>query len=106
MVFNEDRKGVNGLLLVHLAEGPTAHFKISNLVLGRDIKARRRAPRAARLAPPRLAFPLRGGAGRAAAPGARGRRRERPPPSPRHGPLFPGPRPRDGPPPRAHPKPL
>jgi ribosome production factor 1 len=39
-VFNEDRKGINGLLLVHLPDGPTAHFKISNLVLGRDIKVR------------------------------------------------------------------
>ncbi|KIZ05564.1 Ribosome production factor 1, partial [Monoraphidium neglectum] len=38
IVFNEDRKGINGLLLVHLPDGPTAHFKISNLVLGRDIK--------------------------------------------------------------------
>lgn len=29
---------VNGLLHVHLADGPTAHFRISNLVLGQDIK--------------------------------------------------------------------
>jgi rRNA maturation protein Rpf1 len=40
MVFNEDRKSINGLLLVHLPDGPTAHFKLSNLVLGRDIKVR------------------------------------------------------------------
>ena len=38
MVFNEDRKEVNGLLLVHLPDGPTAHFRLSNLKLGRDIK--------------------------------------------------------------------
>ncbi len=38
MVFNEDRKSVNGLLLIHLPEGPTAHFKLSNLVLSKDIK--------------------------------------------------------------------
>jgi ribosome production factor 1 len=40
MVFNEDRKEVNGLLLVHLPDGPTAHFRLSNLKLGRDIKVR------------------------------------------------------------------
>ncbi|KAI8466209.1 MAG: anticodon-binding protein [Monoraphidium minutum] len=43
IVFNEDRKGVNGLLLVHLPGGPTAHFRISNLTLGRDIKGHGRA---------------------------------------------------------------
>ena len=42
-VFNEDRtfsKGarVNGLLLVHLPAGPSAHFRLSNLVLSKDIK--------------------------------------------------------------------
>ncbi len=44
-VFNENRtfsKGarVNGLLLVHLPSGPSAHFRLSNLVLTKDIKAR------------------------------------------------------------------
>ena len=38
LVFNEDRKKVNGLLHVHLPDGPTAHYKLSNLVLSRDIK--------------------------------------------------------------------
>ena len=38
MVLHEDRKAVNGLLVVHLPGGPTAHFKLSNLVLGADIK--------------------------------------------------------------------
>jgi ribosome production factor 1 len=42
-VFNEDRKGVNGLLHVHLPDGPTAHYRLSNLVLGRDIKGHGRA---------------------------------------------------------------
>ena len=37
-VFNEDRKKINGLLLVHLPLGPTAHFKLSSLVLSKDIK--------------------------------------------------------------------
>ena len=43
LVFNEDRKAVNGLLLVHLPHGPTAQFRLSNLVLGRDIKGHGRA---------------------------------------------------------------
>ena len=38
IVFNEDRKSVNGMLLVHLPAGPTAHFKLSNLRLSKDIK--------------------------------------------------------------------
>jgi hypothetical protein len=29
---------VNGVLHVHLPDGPTAHYKITNLVLGKDIK--------------------------------------------------------------------
>jgi ribosome production factor 1 len=42
-VFNEDRtfsKGarVNGLLLVHLPSGPSAHFRLSNLTLSKEIK--------------------------------------------------------------------
>lgn len=40
MVFNEDRKHINGMLLIHLPDGPTAHFKLSNLVLSKDIKVR------------------------------------------------------------------
>lgn len=43
VVFNEDRKSINGMLLVHLPDGPTARFKLSNLVLGRDIKGHGRA---------------------------------------------------------------
>lgn len=38
IVFNEDRKSINGMLLVHLPGGPTAHFKLSNLRLTKDIK--------------------------------------------------------------------
>lgn len=50
LVWNENSKfskgsTVNGLLAVHLPEGPSAHFKVSNVVLTKDIKARRR-PRA------------------------------------------------------------
>ena len=43
MVFNEDRKNVNGLVLVHLPDGPTARFRLSNLVLSSDIKGHGRA---------------------------------------------------------------
>jgi len=39
-VFNEDRKQINGLLLVHLPDGPTAQFRMSNLVMSADIKVR------------------------------------------------------------------
>lgn len=38
LVFNEDRKEVDGVLHVHLPDGPTAHYKITNVVLGKDIK--------------------------------------------------------------------
>ena len=37
LVVNEDRKCVNGLLVVHLPAGPSVHFKLSKLVLGADI---------------------------------------------------------------------
>ena len=40
MVFNEDRKNINGMLLIHLPDGPTAQFRLSNLVLSKDIKVR------------------------------------------------------------------
>jgi hypothetical protein len=35
MVINENRKEVNGLVLIYLPYGPTAHFRISNLVLSK-----------------------------------------------------------------------
>ncbi|GAB4823717.1 hypothetical protein N2152v2_010763 [Parachlorella kessleri] len=43
MVFNEDRKNINGMLLIHLPDGPTAQFRLSNLVLSKDIKGHGRA---------------------------------------------------------------
>lgn len=43
MVFHEDRKTINGLILVHLSDGPTARFRVSRLTLGRDIKGHGRA---------------------------------------------------------------
>ena len=44
LVVNEDRKMPNGLLLVHLPDGPTAHFKVSNFKRGYDIKVRTNLP--------------------------------------------------------------
>jgi ribosome production factor 1 len=38
IVVSEDHKAVNGLWLIHLPGGPTAHFKLSSLKLIRDIK--------------------------------------------------------------------
>mmetsp|Transcript_4800 Transcript_4800/g.13791 ORF Transcript_4800/g.13791 Transcript_4800/m.13791 type:complete len:370 (-) Transcript_4800:4153-5262(-) len=43
VVVNEDRKQINGLLVVHLPEGPTAHFRLSKVVLSKDIKGHGRA---------------------------------------------------------------
>lgn len=40
IVLNEDRKSLNGLLLIHLPDGPCAQFRLSNLKLGKDIKVR------------------------------------------------------------------
>lgn len=37
MVINDDSKEINSLLLIHLPYGPTALFKISSVVLSRDI---------------------------------------------------------------------
>ncbi|XP_013783315.1 ribosome production factor 1-like [Limulus polyphemus] len=38
VLINEDRRHPNGMLLVHLPDGPTAHFKISNTKLCREVK--------------------------------------------------------------------
>lgn len=38
VILNEDRKKITGLLLIHLPDGPTAHFKVSNVKLTKDIK--------------------------------------------------------------------
>ncbi|XP_076334036.1 ribosome production factor 1 [Tachypleus tridentatus] len=40
VVINEDRRHPNGMLLIHLPEGPTAHFKISNVKLCQEVKHR------------------------------------------------------------------
>ncbi len=41
LVVNEDRKKANGLVLVNLPEGPTAHFKLSNMRLRKEVKLAR-----------------------------------------------------------------
>lgn len=38
VIINEDRRKPNGLLVIHLPHGPTAHFKVSNVKLTSDIK--------------------------------------------------------------------
>ncbi|XP_014089623.2 probable ribosome production factor 1 [Bactrocera oleae] len=38
VIVNEDRRKPNGLLVMHLPNGPTAHFKLSNVQLTSDIK--------------------------------------------------------------------
>ncbi len=38
LVVNEDRKMPNGLMVVHLPNGPTALFKLTNFKRGFDIK--------------------------------------------------------------------
>uniref|UniRef100_A0A665WHV0 Ribosome production factor 1 n=1 Tax=Echeneis naucrates TaxID=173247 RepID=A0A665WHV0_ECHNA len=44
MVINEDRKVPNGLVLCHLPEGPTAHFKVSSVRLRKEMKRRGKDP--------------------------------------------------------------
>ena len=40
VVVNEDNRIPNGLLLSHLPEGPTAHFRLSNVKITKEIKVR------------------------------------------------------------------
>uniref|UniRef100_A0A8D0AQE0 Ribosome production factor 1 n=1 Tax=Sander lucioperca TaxID=283035 RepID=A0A8D0AQE0_SANLU len=44
IVINEDRKVPNGLVLCHLPDGPTAHFKISSVRLRKEMKRRGKDP--------------------------------------------------------------
>ncbi|EDQ86111.1 uncharacterized protein MONBRDRAFT_38546 [Monosiga brevicollis MX1] len=37
MVINEDKKKVNGLVVSHLPDGPTAHFKVTNIKYAKEI---------------------------------------------------------------------
>ena len=40
VVVNEDKKVLNGMVVCHLPDGPTAMFNLSSVVLNRDIKGR------------------------------------------------------------------
>ncbi|XP_023152573.2 ribosome production factor 1 [Amphiprion ocellaris] len=44
MVINEDRQTPNGLVLCHLPDGPTAHFKVSSVRLRKEMKRRGKDP--------------------------------------------------------------
>ncbi|XP_060889629.1 ribosome production factor 1 [Labrus mixtus] len=44
IVVNEDRKVPNGLVLCHLPDGPTAHFKVSSVRLRKEMKRRGKDP--------------------------------------------------------------
>ncbi|XP_056324077.1 ribosome production factor 1 [Danio aesculapii] len=44
MVINEDRKVPNGMVLCHLPDGPTAHFKVSSVRLRKEMKRRGKNP--------------------------------------------------------------
>ncbi|KAL7866729.1 hypothetical protein AOLI_G00145430 [Acnodon oligacanthus] len=44
MVINEDRKVPNGMILCHLPDGPTAHFKVSSVKLRKEMKRRGKDP--------------------------------------------------------------
>ncbi|KAJ8277801.1 hypothetical protein GJAV_G00080220 [Gymnothorax javanicus] len=44
MVINEDRKVPNGVVLCHLPDGPTAHFKVSSVRLRKEMKRRGKDP--------------------------------------------------------------
>ncbi|XP_049577880.1 ribosome production factor 1 [Syngnathus scovelli] len=44
VVVNEDRQVPNGLVLCHLPEGPTAHFKVSSVRLRKEMKRRGKEP--------------------------------------------------------------
>ncbi len=38
VVVNEDNRMPNGLIVTHLPNGPTAHFKLSNVKITKEIK--------------------------------------------------------------------
>lgn len=38
LIINENRKEPNGLLIIHLPDGPTAHFKLSNVKSTKELK--------------------------------------------------------------------
>lgn len=43
IIIHEDKKEPNGLLVIHLPDGPTAHFKLSNVKLTSDLRKNHRS---------------------------------------------------------------
>jgi len=43
LIINEDNRNPNGLVVCHLPEGPTAHFKLSNVKITKDLRKDYRA---------------------------------------------------------------
>lgn len=43
LVINENRKEPNGLLVIHLPHGPTAHFKVSNVKITTELRKSHKA---------------------------------------------------------------
>lgn len=43
LVINEHKKQPDGLLVIHLPDGPTAHFRLSNVKITSDIKRSHKA---------------------------------------------------------------
>jgi ribosome production factor 1 len=41
VVVNEDNRSPNGIVISHLPNGPTAHFRLSNVKITKDIKVRK-----------------------------------------------------------------
>jgi ribosome production factor 1 len=37
LVFREDKKEINEIIMIHLPAGPTVHFKITSIKLSEDI---------------------------------------------------------------------
>ena len=38
IIVNEDNRNPNGMVVTHLPEGPTAHFKLSNVMITKDLR--------------------------------------------------------------------
>lgn len=43
IIVNENRREPNGLLLIHLPDGPTAHFRLSNVKITTELKRRHKS---------------------------------------------------------------
>lgn len=43
LIINENRKQPDGLLLIHLPDGPTAHFRVSNVKITTELRKSHKA---------------------------------------------------------------